>query len=33
MIPTPKNIFLTGSFPANLAAKGAANKPPIIKPK
>ena len=31
--PTPINIFLIGSLPANLAAIGAAITPPIINPR
>ena len=31
--PTPINIFLSGNFPASLAAIGAATTPPTIRPK
>ena len=31
-VPTPINMVFIGSFPANLAAKGAATNPPIINP-
>lgn len=33
MMPTPINIFFTGSLPARRAAIGAAITPPTIRPK